>query len=281
MTPPEVTAADREAVCRECGAGSEWPQHHRECARAPAAGGTDLVLSLFPGIGLLDMAFEEQGFCVVRGPDLLWGGDVRRFYPPAGRFDGVIGGPPCQAFSPLRFLVAAQGRTAAPNMITEFERVVAAAAPSWWLSENVPAAPHPTIPGYGCVCLTVKDVHLGGETTRERTFCFGTRGSRTRLDLEYAALHRTDPEPPVLASGGSPDGVNRTARAVATRKGAAVLGFKTEAYYRKALRGQGLPEDFLRGSPFTVAGKIKAVGNGVPLSMGRAIAKSVRLALDK
>jgi DNA (cytosine-5)-methyltransferase 1 len=29
-----------------------------------------LVLSLFPGIGLLDMAFEEEGFCVVRGPDL-------------------------------------------------------------------------------------------------------------------------------------------------------------------------------------------------------------------
>lgn len=33
-----------------------------------------LVLSLFPGIGLLDMAFEEEGFTVVRGPDLLWGG---------------------------------------------------------------------------------------------------------------------------------------------------------------------------------------------------------------
>jgi site-specific DNA-cytosine methylase len=26
-----------------------------------------LVLSLFPGIGLLDRAFEEAGFCVVRG----------------------------------------------------------------------------------------------------------------------------------------------------------------------------------------------------------------------
>ena len=37
-----------------------------------------LVLSLFPGIGLLDMAFEEEGFTVVRGPDLLWGGDATR-----------------------------------------------------------------------------------------------------------------------------------------------------------------------------------------------------------
>lgn len=33
-----------------------------------------LVLSLFPGIGLLDLAFELESFCVVRGPDLLWGG---------------------------------------------------------------------------------------------------------------------------------------------------------------------------------------------------------------
>jgi len=30
-----------------------------------------LVLSLFPGIGLLDRAFEEEGFCIVRGPDGL------------------------------------------------------------------------------------------------------------------------------------------------------------------------------------------------------------------
>ena len=36
-----------------------------------------LVLSVFPGIGLLDMAFELEGFCVVRGPDLLWGGERR------------------------------------------------------------------------------------------------------------------------------------------------------------------------------------------------------------
>jgi DNA (cytosine-5)-methyltransferase 1 len=55
---------------------------------------TQLVLSLFPGIGLLDMAFELEGFCVVRGPDLCCGGgrDIKNFHPPAGRFDGVIGG---------------------------------------------------------------------------------------------------------------------------------------------------------------------------------------------
>lgn len=34
-------------------------------------GVTQLVLSLFPGIGLLDMAFEAEGYCVVRGPDKI------------------------------------------------------------------------------------------------------------------------------------------------------------------------------------------------------------------
>ncbi len=68
---------------------------------------SQLVLSLFPGIGLLDMAFEEEGFCIVRGPDVLWGGDIRRFHPPAGQVDGVIGGPPCQRWSRLANIVRA------------------------------------------------------------------------------------------------------------------------------------------------------------------------------
>src|SRR5437660_11815578 len=90
-----------------------------------AEGMQGLVLSLFPGIGLLDMAFELEGFCVVRGPDLLWGGDIRRFHPPAGKFDGVIGGPPCQPFTRLRHLIAAKGQQPRhPNLIPEFERVV-------------------------------------------------------------------------------------------------------------------------------------------------------------
>src|SRR3954469_5195248 len=105
-----------------------------------------LVLSLFPGIGLLDMAFEEEGFCVVRGPDLLWGGDVRRFNPPAGRFDGVIGGPPCQLDTSLKRLEPASGeaKTAKAhnrpepqgNMIPEFERCVRAVSPRWFVMEN-------------------------------------------------------------------------------------------------------------------------------------------------
>src|SRR6476659_2456796 len=84
------SAADR---CRRLGRS---PDHESPGPWPRGAVSQPLVLSLFPGIGLLDMAFESEGFCVVRGPDLLWGGDVRSFHVPYGRFDGVIGGPPCQ-----------------------------------------------------------------------------------------------------------------------------------------------------------------------------------------
>ena len=62
-------------------------QSHGSAGRAvtgTSAAMTRLILSLFPGVGLLDSAFEAEGLCVVRGPDLLWGGDVPQV-PPAGR----------------------------------------------------------------------------------------------------------------------------------------------------------------------------------------------------
>ena len=49
----------------------------------------NLVLSIFPGIDLLGRPFEGMGSCVVRGPDLAWGGELRptRLRPKvAGRF---------------------------------------------------------------------------------------------------------------------------------------------------------------------------------------------------
>jgi hypothetical protein len=68
----------------------------------------DLVLSLFPGIDLLGRGFEAENFCVVRGPDILWGGDIRSFHVPAGRFDIVTSetAMPSKA-SPFLILAAA------------------------------------------------------------------------------------------------------------------------------------------------------------------------------
>jgi hypothetical protein len=109
-----------------------------------------LVLSLFPGIGLLDQAFEEEGFCVVRGPDLLWGGDICNFHPTHLRFDGIIGGPPCQSWSGLGNVNRARwgDECMMPDRIPEFARCVNEAKPSWFLMENVPQAPAPDCPGY-------------------------------------------------------------------------------------------------------------------------------------
>lgn len=131
-----------------------------------------LVLSLFPGIGLLDMTFEAEGFCVVRGPDLLWGGDVRAFHVPTGRFNGVIGGPPCQAFGGLSNF-AHRWKRAPVDLIPEFTRVVAEAEPLWFVMENVPLAPTPVVVGYATVSRVYNARQFGMEQDRARRISFG------------------------------------------------------------------------------------------------------------
>lgn len=239
-----------------------------------------LVLSLFPGIGLLDRAFEEEGFCIVRGPDLLWGGDVRRFHPPAGRFEGVIGGPPCQLFSIMRRLNPKAGERHG-NLIPEFERVVAEAASTWFLMENVEGAPLPEVQGYIVRPELVVDVEVGGATSRRRRFSFGTRDGR-RLSIGRLALH-PQPEPAVLAGGGG--------RQAPVALGGSGKRKKTARHQRHgphdgpraplslSLRAQGLPEEFLDDCPLTLEGKRHAIGNGVPQAMGRAVARGVKCAM--
>ena len=47
-----------------------------------------------------------------------------------------------------------------------------------------------------------------------------------------------------------------------------------------ACRLQGLPESFLSDAPFTAQGKLKAVANGVPITMGRAVARAIKECLS-
>jgi DNA (cytosine-5)-methyltransferase 1 len=238
---------------------------------------TQLVLSLFPGIGLLDRAFEEEGFCVVRGPDLLWGGDVRSFHPPAGLFAGVIGGPPCQAFSRLVHLVRANGYRVAPNLIPEFERVVREAAPVWWVMENVPDAP---MPADACASVLLRDSDCGGLTSRVRRISFGgcepdLSGitSRPMLPL-YPAVVRDARTTPVAVGGSGKVKRTRQTGGAAPHEGPVMpLG--------EMLRRQGFEPDMLDDCPLTLTGARAAVGNGVPLSMGRAIARAVKHALQE
>src|SRR5687767_4374820 len=110
------------------------------------------------------MAFEQEGFYVVRGPDALLGGDIRDWHPLAGRFDGLIGGPPCQPFS--RAVSARGGPDAASegDLIPEFERAVREARPCWCVMENVPAAPVPQ----GAAWSEILDAHAFEAAQRRR-----------------------------------------------------------------------------------------------------------------
>src|SRR5262245_59531822 len=123
-----------------------------------------LVLSLFPGIDLLGRAFEEEGYTVVRGPDLLWGGDVRRFHVPAGRFDGVIGGPPCKGESNLAHLNGTPG----VSLRQEFVRLVREAAPAWWVMEAVTRHDDLGLDPYHVLPLSPR--WLGEQQSRRRFF---------------------------------------------------------------------------------------------------------------
>ena len=131
-----------------------------------------LILSIFPGIDLLGQAFEEAGFCVVRGPDIITAGDIRAFHPPAGRFAGVIGGPPCQDFSRLNRHPSDYGT----EMLDEYCRVVQGAQPDWFLFENVVTAPPFSIEGYVEQRFSL-DLAWFSDFSRRRDFVFGsTRG---------------------------------------------------------------------------------------------------------
>jgi DNA (cytosine-5)-methyltransferase 1 len=207
-----------------------------------------LILSLFTGVGLLDRAFREAGFVVVSAGDLIYGQDIRHFKGIKGRFDGIIGGSPCQTFSD-----ANRDRPVGENhygfqMIDEYKRIVNECDSSWYLFENVRNAPNVIINGYDHQRI---DINQGwySDVHRLRHIQFGhkegkkiqwERGSVTDRSLKSCALASDDRS------------------------------------FRELCSLQGLEDDFDLPD-FTVKGKKKLVGNGVPLVMGRVIANAVLL----
>lgn len=218
-----------------------------------------LVLSLFPGIGLLDRPFREAGFCVVAGPDLLTGGDVRDFRGVAGRFDGIIGGPPCQGFSSFNRFRKDETHPSVVNSrstLREFIRVVDECRPAWFLCENVPAVPDVIAPGFSVQRLSLSDAECGGVQIRVRHVQFG-HVDGWKIRPKRTVNHRSK--------------IGRKAKAITTKP---VSKWHNWAEH---CRRQGLdkPPDL---SSWTREGKFRAIGNGVPLSMGRVLAAAVECA---
>lgn len=240
-----------------------------------------LVLSLFHGIDGLGLGFEREGFCVVLGPHVILGRDIRGWHPARAVFDGIIGGPPCTPFTQLRHLNSKAGEQDG-NQIPEFERVVAEAQPRWFLMENVPQAPEPRVAGYEVQSLVLNNRWLGEVQDRKRRFSFGTRDGR-RLSVEVALFEPAAYVQAVTSSArsvnvklGGSGKVKRTYTTAGQRRGPDT---GPRAVIEDMLELQGFPRDYLDRCPFTDAGKRKAIGNAVPVPMARTIARAVKRAM--
>lgn len=216
--------------------------------RQVTPGQSQLVLSLFPGADLLGRGFEEEGFCVVRGPDKILAGDIRDFHAVPGRFDGVIGGSPCQDFSRAR---RAPPTGYGEEMMAEFHRVVLEARPTWWLLENVSGVPDLRIPGYSHQRIDVNASECGLPQNRLRHFQFGHAKSFVITPERQPAL--ADVEPCCTATEG---------------------GSVERRDWSRFCQLQGLPADF-RLDDFTLSARYRAVGNGVPVPMARMMAAAI------
>jgi DNA (cytosine-5)-methyltransferase 1 len=191
----------------------------------------------------------------------------------------VIGGPPCQAFSQINQAARKGLQELAANLIPEFQRVVFEAAPSWFVMENVRQAPEPAVCGYDVRPVLFNNRWLGEEQNRVRRFTLGMSpaggGQAAALDRFEAALRAQDVglESAERAGCFTANGSQWDAGKGRGR------GDRTWKSLHRGLRLQGLPEDFFEGTPFTAEGAVSAVGNGVPLRLGRAVARAVKVAL--
>jgi DNA (cytosine-5)-methyltransferase 1 len=206
-----------------------------------------LILSLFPGIDLFGRGFECDRFTIVRGPDVIFGGTIETFRPPAGRFEGIIAGPPCQDFSRARRALPPTGEGV--KMLRETARVIAAARPLWWIVENVPGVPDIVVDGYPKPQRLDVNFAWYGFANRPRVFQFGSIDGR-KLNIP---------------KGDKPKESIPTVTANDSRS------------FDELKRLQGLPFDFALPG-FTVAAAKRAIGNGVPVPLAAMIARAVRRA---
>lgn len=208
------------------------------------------VLSLFPGVGLLDLGFELEGFKVLRGPEKILGQRIEVFVPPRGLFAGVVGGSPCQDFS--------RARRKPPSgdglrMLEHFRRVVTEAEPDWYLLENVVGVPDLKIDGFAWQRFNLRASEFGGSQNRNRCFQFGSRdGLPLVIDRQDVTGRR------LQACAMASEGTKARRRT-----------------WSDFCALQGLPASFnLPG--WSIEAKYRLVGNGVFVPMARAVATAIR-----
>ncbi|MDI9874633.1 DNA cytosine methyltransferase [Flectobacillus rivi] len=208
-----------------------------------------LVLSTFTGIDILGKGFREEGFIVVSAGDIMFGQDIREFKSIPNKFEGVIGGSPCQDFSKAR-RVKPTGYGL--EMLLEFTRVVEESQPLWFLLENVPQVPDIHISGYKIQRFSLSPTDIGFEQNRPRHFQFGSKEGFV-LDIVKKPFNG-EKKPCITATEGNK---------------------KDRRTFEDFLKLQGLNHSFtLEG--FTIAHKYRLIGNSVHLGVAKFIASSIR-----
>lgn len=217
----------------------------------------ELVLSLFPGVGLLDRAFAAAGFCVVQAQDKITGGDIRDFRGIPWRFNGIVAGPPCQGFSVANSYRHTDYHPSVVNsrmMLQHTCRIIVQCEPEWFLIENVPCVPDVRIEGYTVQRIPITDLECGGSQIRSRHVQFGSRQGHIIRPIR----------------------VNDQTRNRRKGRPGKIVTTKTDRWsdYPDLCRRQGLDAPIELPGWYRTA-KFKAVGNGVPLRMGRVLAAAV------
>lgn len=240
-----------------------------------------LVLSLFPGVDLLGLAFEQEGFCVVQGPEWMFGRDVRDFHVPHGKFDLVIGGPPCQSHSSALEMSPTRSSEHV-DLIPEFVRIVRESGARAVVMENVTNVMHR---GHDAIPpewtpTQINDWNCGGITSRTRAFWTWpmTIMSAPKRPQDRTGVQGVDyPWPLVMAST-----YRRGAHSHPSNVAKGFLGGDFPLPFYGDLMGA----DIVRARLAEVGGAkarqmiIHMLGNGVPLAMGRHVARQVKHAME-
>lgn len=211
-----------------------------------------LILSIFSGAGLLDKAFRDNGFIVVSAGDIVYNidGDIKNFKGVKNKFDGLIGGPRCQDFSKANRnkpdLLSSYGF----EMLQEFKRVVLECDTPWALLENVSDTPDLFIDGYTHQRIDINQSWYDNVNRLRHIQFYSKLDNPMYLHFERGVtqLDNKKCDSAALASDSRP--------------------------FKELLKLQGLNQD-INFPDFTVKGKKKLIGNGVPLSVGNVLAKAV------
>jgi DNA (cytosine-5)-methyltransferase 1 len=234
-----------------------------------------LVLSLFPGADLFGRAFQLHGCCVVKGPDVLLGSDIQDWHaPPAGRFDGVIAGPPCQPHSVLKNIGGGPSRHA--DYIPWCFDFIASSGAKWGVIENVPQAFHTHAPPAAWGLVRLNDWDCGGLTHRRRIFYVWPRELAGCIPIPPGREGR--PAWSVIASSGKKSGRGGTSprsiyrhENLTPRQAGELQGWPEIVDVLEREADVGKKGNRLIGARLIV----HYLGNGVPRSMGEWIAKHI------